>query len=232
MPRLIFYMDFEKDIAIYKKWNLRRFFGKKGFNYFLKQSYPELVGKTDKEILDYFKDNKGKIIEQTEKAGEKLKQEWEKGGEDFFKQTEEATGFKWKYKIYKCHLSSTFISGGCYDTQKGNVVSVFPGLKHASVLDTLFHELVHLHFWDVVDALKIKYNKKGKLDAKGELWDLSEIAVNYPLQKIKIKGYKAEFHIYPQHKKLWRRIKKFYNLNFKDFILKSIEENSKAPPSN
>jgi len=224
MTKLIFYVDFEKDLEIYKKWKLRKFFGENFFNYLLKLYYPKLIGKTDKEIINYFKNNKEKIIQQTEKSGEKLKQEWVKINNYFFQEVERVTGFKWKHKIYKCHLSSTFICGGCYDAQKGNIVSVFPRLKHASVLDTLFHELIHLHFWDTINELKIKYNKKEKLTAKGKIWDLSEIAVNYPLQKIKIKEHKPEFHIYPQHKKLWNKIKKYWNLDFKDFILKSLED--------
>lgn len=222
MTKLIFYADFRKDLELYKKWQIRKFFGEKLFDYFLKLYYPKLVGKTDKEIIGYFKNNNKRIIQQTEKAGEKLRVIWEEINNEFFKEVERVTGFKWKYKIYKCHLSSTFICGGCYDFP--NVVSVFPRIKHASVLDTLFHELAHLHFWDTIDELKIKYNKKEKLTAQGKVWDLSEIAVNYPLQKIKIKGYKPEFHIYPQHKKIWNKIKKYWNLDFKDFILKSLEE--------
>ena len=69
MAKLIFYMDFEYDLYIYKKWNLRKFFGEKGLDYFLKQSYPKLVGKTDEEIISYFKENQGLITHQTEKAG-------------------------------------------------------------------------------------------------------------------------------------------------------------------
>jgi len=168
--------------------------------------------------------NKEKIINQTKKAEENLKQKYEKTNNNFFKEVERVTSFKWKHKIYKCHLSSTFICGGCYDAQNGNVVSVFPRLKHASALDTLFHELVHLHFWDTIDKLKIKYDKNEKLTAKGKVWDLSEIAVNYPLQKIKVKGYEPKFHIYPQHKKLWNKVKKHWNLDFKDFVLRSLEE--------
>lgn len=228
MKKIIFYTDFEKDLDIYKRWKIRKFFGEKLFDYFLRLYYPKLVGKTDEEIINYFKDNKEKIIQQTEKAGKKLKKKWKKVGDDFFKEVERVTGFGWKHKTYKFHLSSTFICGGCYDAQIGNIISIFPRLKHASALDTLFHELVHLHFWDVIGKLKIKYDKSEKLTAKGKIWDLSEVAVNYPLQKIKIKGYKPEFHIYSQHKKLWNEIKKNWNLNFKEFILKSIEDIKKT----
>jgi len=224
MTKLFFYVDFDKDLEIFKKWKLRNFFGEKLFNYFLKLYYPKLIRRTDKEIINYFIKNKEKIINQTKNSGEKLKSEWRKTNNNFFTEVEKVTGFKWRHQIYKCHLSSTFICGGCYDAQRGNVVSVFPRLKHASVLDTLFHELVHLHFLDAIDELKIKYNKKENLTTKSKIWDLSEIAVNYPLQKIKIKGYNPEFHIYPQHKRLWNKIKKYWNLDFKEFILKSIEE--------
>ncbi len=217
-------MDFEYDLYIYKKWNLRKFFGEKGLDYFLKQSYPKLVGKTDEEIISYFKENQGLITHQTEKAGTKLKQKWNKTHNQFFKEVERVTGFKWKHKVYKCHLSSTFICGGCYDAGKETLISVFPRLPNYLLLDTVFHELAHLHFWDTIDKLKIKYPKNEKLTAKGKLWDLSEIAVNYPLQKIKIKGYQPVFNIYPKHEELWRKIKKYWDLSFKDFILKSIEE--------
>ncbi len=151
-----------------------------------------------------------------------MKQRWQSLDKDFFKEIEKATGFKWSHKIYRCHLSSTFICGGCYDAQKGNVVSVFPRLKHSSALDALFHELAHLHFWD--SLVKMKYGKKEKIIAREKFWILSEIAVNYPLQKIKIKNYKPRTHIYPQHKKLWGKIKRYWGLNFKEFIMKSLEE--------
>lgn len=231
-PKLIFYTNFKKDLEIFTKFNLRNFFGNELFNKFLRLYYPELVGEKDKEILKYFKENKKRLIDETEKAGKKLKKSWAQSGKDFFKQVEEITGFKWKHKIYKCHLSFSFICGGCYDAKRGNIVSVFPRIKHASALNTLFHELVHLHYWEILDKLKIKYPQKEKLTAKGKFWDLSEIAVNYPLQKLKIKGYKTEFHIYPQHKVLWKKIKKYWKLDFKNFILKSVEEIQKAPPKN
>ncbi len=224
MAKLIFYVDFEKDLDIYRRWNLRLFFGEKGFNYFLKESYPELVGKTDEEIIAYFKENRKLIIKQTKNAGTKLRQKWEQVDNEFFHEVERVTGFKWKHRIYRCHLSSTFICGGCYDAEKGNVVSVFPRLPDNLLLDTLFHELVHLHFWDVLDELKVEYDKTEKLTAKGKTWDLSEMAVNYPLQKIKIKGYKSQLNIYPQHKEKWDRIKKYLNLSFREFILKSLKE--------
>jgi len=222
MTKLTFYVDFDRDLRIYKKWKIRKFFGENYFNSLLKMSYPKLVGKTDKEIINYFKNNKEKIIHQTEKSGEKLKQEWANINNNFFQEVEKVTDFKWKHKVYKCHLSSTFICGGCYDAQRGNIVSIFPRLEHA--LDTLFHELIHLHFWDTIDELRIEHNKKERLTAQGKVWDLSEIAVNYPLQKIKIEGYKSEFNTYPQHRKLWNKIKKYWNLDFKNFILKSLEE--------
>lgn len=230
MIKLIFYVDFDKDLEIYRKWNLRKFFGEKGFNYFLRESYPKLVGKTDEEIITYFKENRKLIIEQTKNAETKLRRKWEKTNGEFFKEVERVTGFKWKHKVYRCHLSSTFICGGCYDAKKGNVVSVFPKLKEELLLDTLFHELVHLHFWDMMDKLKIKYNPDEKLTAKGEIWDLSEMAVNYPLQKIKIKGHKPELNIYPQHQEKWNRIKEYLNLDFGEFILKSLEVVRWHPP--
>src|SRR3989338_4118852 len=224
MTKLIFYVDFNRDLMIYKKWKIRKFFGENFFNYLLKLYYPRLVGKADKEIINYFKNNKEKIIQQTEKSGEKLKQEWARVSNDFFQEVERVTGFKWRHEIYKCHLSSTFICGGCYDAQKGNIISVFPRLRYALGLDTLLHELAHLHFWDTIDELKIRYNKKEKLTAQGKVWDLSEIAVNYPLQKIKMEGYKPGVHMYPQHETLWNKIKKYWDLDFKNFILKSLEE--------
>ena len=224
MPRLIFYTDFERDLEIYKKWNMRKFFGDETFNYFLSLYYPELASKSDKEIFEYFKNNKEIIIMQTENTGKRLKHKFEKTGKDFFKQVGDVTGFKWKHRVYYCHLSSTFICGGCYDAEKGNIVSVFPGLKHASPLDVMFHELIHLHFWDAVDDMKIKYNKKERIKTKGILWDLSEIAVNYPLQKIKLFGYASEFHIHSQQKELWKRIKKYWHMDFRNFVFSSLKE--------
>lgn len=224
MTKLTFYVDFDKDLEIYSRWNLRIFFGEKGFNYFLNESYPQLVGKNDEEIVAYFKENRKEIIKQIKEAGIKLKQKWEKTNNFFFNEVERVTGFKWKHQAYECHLSSTFICGGCYDAEKGNIVSVFPRLSDNLLLDVLFHELVHLHFWDTLDALKIKYDKNEKLAAKGKIWDLSEIAVNYPLQKIKVPGYEPELNIYPQHREGWDKVKRYLNLSFNEFIFKSLRE--------
>lgn len=93
-------------------------------------------------------------------------------------------------------------------------------------METLFHELIHLQFWEILDTLNIKYNKKEKLTASGKFWDLSEMAVNVVLKELKIPGYKYEIdsHVYPQHRATWNVIKKFCK---EDFIIKSIEVKSK-----
>ena len=133
------------------------------------------------------------------------------------------TGFDFKYSVYKCHLSSTFICGGCYDAKVGNLVSVFPSITHADALEVVIHELVHLHFWESLDRMKIKYNKSEKEKSKGTVWDLSEIAVNYPMLKLKLPGFRYKFKIYPQHKTMWNKIKKFSKSNFEDFVRSSIK---------
>ncbi len=223
MVKLIFYTDFNEDLKIYKKWKLRRFFGEKAFNYFLKEYYPEIVGKNDKEILDYFRTNRKKLINQLKLDKKQLGKKWKKVERDFFKQVGQITGFGWKHKLYKCHLSFSFICGGCYDARKGNQISIFPRISKKYLLDTLFHELVHLHYWDCLDRLQIGCSPTEKLKARGKFWDFSEIEVNYILQKIKIRGYKPEFNLYPQHKSLYKKIRKYWDLNFKEFMINSIK---------
>lgn len=226
MVKLKFYFDFDKDLKLIKEWfpRVREVFGEDKFNWFFKLYYPKCVGKTNEEIIRYFQKNKRQIVKKTKISSKKLIKRWLQVENDFFNQIEKITGFKWKHKVYGCHLTSSFVCGGSYDEHNLKDVSVFPLLKHANPIETLFHELIHIHFWEVFEKLKIQYNKKQRLMSKGKFWDLSELEVNIPLSELKIRGYKyvPNSHVYLQHKELWKKIKPLWKGNFKEFILKAL----------
>ncbi|MBD3318503.1 hypothetical protein GF342_01185 [Candidatus Woesearchaeota archaeon] len=221
MTTLKFFSDVERDVQLLRTFDLRSFFGEETYNYFLSLYYPELVGKTHKEIVDFFHYNGERLIREMQQSSEQLKKDWKKCN-NFFTEVERVTGFAWKHDTYYCHLSSSFICGGCYDLESETIVSVFPRVSHCNALDTLLHELVHLHFWGVIDELELG-TAEDKENTKGTLWHLSEIAVNYPLERIRI-GFKPSLHIYKQHEEIWQHIKKYWHLNFKEFIRRSYHD--------
>lgn len=224
--KLEFYFSIEKDIQLIEKWfdRVREVFGEERFNELIKRYYPECPNKTE-EIVKYFKENQNKIIEKLKSNSEDFIKRWKKVEKEFFKQIYEITGFPWKYEKYRCHLSTSFVFGGCYDAKKGNEISIFPLAEQADPIETTFHELIHLHFWDVLDELRIKYPPEEKLIAKGKYWDLSEMEVNIPLSELKIQEYHyfPDSHVYGIHKKDWKIIKGFWKGNFKEFIINSVE---------
>jgi hypothetical protein len=224
--KLEFYTSTKRDILLIKRWfnRVKEVFGEEKFIELIRKYYPDCPIDMQ-EMIKYFKKNNNKFLKQMEKASCSLKEKWRGIEKEFFEEVEKITGFKWKYQTYKCHLTTSFVFGGCYDAEKGNEISIFPLAKHADPIEIIFHELIHLHFWDMLDTLKIKYDKKEKLIAKGKFWDLSEMAVNIPLSKLKIPSYKyiPDSHIYSEHTEIWKKIKVFWNGNFKEFILKSID---------
>lgn len=212
MPTIEFFSDFEKDLDYIKKSFplLRKKFGEY-FNSMMKLYYPECFKKSDMDILEYFKLNKEKIIEKMKLPSDKLKENWNKINDDFFNQTEQITKFKWANEKYICHLSSSFIWGGY---KRPNIVSVFP-LKENSVT-VLAHELLHLHFLDILDKLGIKLDKQ-------KLWNLSEILVTFIISNLNLEGVEKEEIHYSLLIGLCEKVKPLWKGNFKQFIFDSIE---------
>lgn len=222
MPTLDFFMDFDRDLGYIRNDFpfLRSLFD---LNDLLQLYYPNIVGKNDTEILNFFTNNKDSILRQLKTSSERLERRWKPFSSDFFEQIEKLTNFKWQNKEYLCHFSSSFICGGKYE--RPNIIVVFPRATHTDPLQTILHELFHLHFWDFIENLGIEITK----EKMNELWDLSEI-IDFLLEKLRIKGFEYKSILYPQHKELYMKIKPLWKGSFENFIKKSLEivENSSS----
>ena len=222
--RMIFFTDEKLDLYLIDKFFGRAMevFGKEKFLSLLRMYYPDSPENLN-DIKKFFANNISSFDKKIKKDAKLLEYRWSLVEKDFFNQTSKITGFGWKFKNYKCHLSSVFVFGGCYHAEMGNIVSIFPSAKHADPLETLFHEMIHLQFWEVLEKMGIETDNQ-KFVAEGKLWDLSEMSVGIILQGLKLPEYNyiLESHIYPQHRNSWKKIKNFWKGDFKEFILKSV----------
>ena len=98
--------------------------------------------------------------------------------------------------------------------KKPNIVVVCP-LKDNSVT-VLAHELLHLHFLDILDKLDIKLDKQ-------KLWDLSEVIVTFIISNLNIEGVEKEEIHYSHLTEIYEKVKPLWKGNFKQFIFDSIE---------
>lgn len=215
MPTINFFTDFDRDLGYIKNDFpfLRSLFD---MNRLLQLYYPNLVGKNDAEISNFFEQNKDSILQQLKTPSEHLENLWKPLNDDFFKQVGKITSFRWKNKKYFCHLSSSFICGGRYE--RPNIIVVFPRAAHTNPLQTIPHELFHLHFWDFLGNMGIELSN----EKMNELWDLSE-TIDFILEGLNIKGLKYKSNLYPQHKKLYEKIRPLWKGDFENFIKESLK---------
>jgi hypothetical protein len=176
MPKLHFYISLRKDrIYVLKVFpSLLRVFKKKSFIKLLREYYPSFKSNELTEFVRFWKENNHTVQEKLKKGCEEIVREWRKKEKDFFKKTEEKFG-KWKRKKYFCHLSSTYVCGGGY---KYPTVIVFPFSTHVDPIESIQHELLHLHLIEDVERLKLKPKNYFKF---------SEIAVAFASTQIGIK---------------------------------------------
>ncbi len=219
MIKLTFITNFTLDLEYIK--NEFPFFRKiyNNFNQLVTLYFPECNNYTDNQILKYFLENKKFIEENTKKKGKKLEKDWINKNCNFFEQIEDITGFKWKHKEYKCHLSPSYIIGGAYWRPK--TIVIFPAAKHCSPIESIPHELYHLHFWDILEEMEVKDSQK--------YWDLSEVVVLFVLSELKSKlkvGTELSYlHKEPLKEKLHRNLNYLWKTrkSFEDFLRKSIK---------
>lgn len=219
MPRVKFYTDFEQDLKYIKNRYcvMRKVFGEKEFNCIMKKYYPDIVGKSDKEIYEYFINNKKQIQHKSFLFGKILKERWKKIEKEYFKQMESIMKFKWKQKTYYCHFSSSFICGGGWWLP--NKVVLFPRMTHFDPLMTICHELFHLHFFEFLQSKRIKVYQE---NLNEQIWDLSE-SLEFMLLELKIKGLKYEIRLFPRHEKLYKKLKSIWKGDFNDFMEKALK---------
>ncbi len=125
-------------------------------------------------------------------------------------------GFKWKRKVYYCHLSSSYICGG--GSWFPDRIILFPRMTNFDPIMTICHELFHIHFFEFLQSKGMKINRK-KIN---EVWDLSE-SMEFMLDELKIKGMKYKIVLYPQHKKLYKKLKSIWKGDFEDFMEKALK---------
>lgn len=218
MPILKFYTDFYQDLGHikYQYVYMRKALGNKDFYNLLKRYYPEFSGKTDEDIYDFFLKNKKEIMRKTVLASIQIKKKWKRIEKEYFNQMEKIMGFKWKQRIYYCHLSSSFICGG--GRWFPNKIALFPRMTNFYPIMTICHELFHLHFFEYLQNKGVKIT-----DAKiNELWDLSE-SIDFILLELKIKGMKYKVKNFPQHEKLYKKLKNVWKGDFEEFIKKALK---------
>lgn len=201
----------------------KKFIGRKRFTYIVNQNIPNCHNNNKKifykNIKTYIKTNKNNIVPSIKQEGNNLEKRWKKFEKNFFKQMEEITQIKWKYKTYKIYLLYSCLWGGDYDINKPNIY-INPLLKYGDTLYIIFHELSHLLYWEYIYS---KYSSKFIKKNYNLLWQLSEVLVNYPLLKLKIK-FKFPIIIPRNLLKFSKPItKKFSILNFINIIDEEIK---------
>jgi len=165
----------------------RKVIGKDRFLYIVNHNIPNcsdesFSGLRDK-VKEHIKSNKDEIIRLINEKGNELEKKWRKTEDAFFRQMEEATGIKWKYKEYNVYLLFSCLWGGDYDIGAPNIY-INPLLEYGDPLYVVFHELSHLMYWEFISE---SYPQSFIPKNKDFLWRLSEVMVNYPLLKLKLK---------------------------------------------
>lgn len=179
----------------------------------LQNQFPDYNGKTDEDFIYYYNENQKEIINRIKIDGKRAENNWDN---NFFSKISNITGFDWDYSKYECSFSAVWVGGGGYI--RPNKIIICPFRIDTNAL--IGHELFHLHYWDIIDNIY----PKGKVPISiNKLWDLSEVVVNYPLEEIKMNGYKER--IMSQHKSLHSQVYPLWkNRNsYEEFIREAIE---------
>lgn len=154
-PYLKFYISKKEDKEYEKKYFpiFREIFGKKEFE------------RMKMELKDVREKN-------LEKEKEKVEKEWRRIENKFFEVIAKEFG-EWKRKVYFCHISASYICGGGYEYPK---IIVFPFAKHVKPLQTIMHELLHLHLIEDLKELNIKPKN---------FLEFNELAVAFMAKRVK-----------------------------------------------
>jgi len=206
--------DFDKIRRIYE-----------GNPYYFFYHYKNLKGKSTKEIIKFFKNNKKEIERKLLKKKKLIEKAWMPINNIFFSEIERITENKWKYKNYECHVCCVW--GGWYDEYR-NKIAVFAFFNKADYLAVIAEELLHLHFWEIMKKLKIEMKDKDWRNFKDNFyWQFSECmpCLIFSHSDIKIK---LKFGKYPEWKhvrKLFKKIKPIWEnrKNFMDFLRKALK---------
>lgn len=205
----------------------KKVIGKDRFLYIINHNIPNCSDESFSDLCDkvkkHIQSSKDEIIRLIDEKGNELEKKWRKTEDIFFRQMEEATEIKWKYKKYNVYLLFSCLWGGDYDIGMSNIY-INPLLEYGDPLYVIFHELSHLMYWEFVSE---SYPQSFIQKNKGFLWRLSEVMVNYPLLKLKLKT-KIPLVI-PENLALESKglVKRFSKEFFKEIIKREIEKGIK-----
>jgi len=186
--KIKFIIDSKKEnwFINHKYGDAEKSIGKNRFIYIVNSNIPNIYNRNReifyKNIKKYIKLNKKTINSEIHNNSRKITSRWKEFENKFFSETEKITGIKWKHKTYKTYFLYSCFWGGDYDIDKPNIY-INPLLKFGDPLYVIFHELVHLLYWEHIYS---EYSEKFIKKNYNFLWKLSEAMVNYPLLKIKM----------------------------------------------
>jgi len=207
-----------------KYYDAEKSIGKNRFAYIVNNNILNAYDRNQKifykNIKKHIKTNEKAINLEISNNSKKIIKRWKKFENKFFEQTEKITGIKWKHKTYKTYFLYSCFWGGDYDINKPNIY-INPLLKFGDPLYVIFHELIHLLYWEYICS---KYSEKFIKKNYNLIWNLSEVIVNYPLIKLKI-GFDFPLVIPRDLEKLSKNIiKKFPTMTFINIIKTEIKK--------
>jgi hypothetical protein len=176
MSKLHFYVNLKKDrdYIVNDFPYMLKTLGTDEFFKLLKKYYPSFESDRCSDFLSFWEKNKFIILGKLKEISRNIIREWKKREGKFFKKVAKELGM-WRRSKYFCHISSTYICGGGYNYP---TIIVFPFSKHVHPIDTIQHELLHLHVIEDTKRLKLKPKNYFKF---------SEIAVAFASKRIGIK---------------------------------------------
>jgi hypothetical protein len=169
-------------------------------------------------VVSYLRANKKDILSQLEEKKEYYKKIWKPFEKDFFDGMRSTTDLPLLQKVYHANLTASCFWGGDYDEQSPNIY-INPLLKQGDPFYVICHELSHLLYWEFI------YCHYGKMFIKKnhlQLWQLSELMVNYPLRAMNI-GYQFPLIIPPNIPRANEVVAKFPLKSFQEIIDEEIK---------
>jgi len=174
-------------------------------------------------VVQQYKKNKNLISKKIKD----YQKSWDKINDVFFREIENITGKKWKYKIYEVVLSP--INKGISSLGGNKVIrSAFEDPEEQKRITA--HEILMSHLWNIFFELYPESRK----DENHSFWALNEITttailglepkINFLWTK-STKGFDQYLKNYPQLKILKEKLKKEYlnKISFEDYIKKALD---------
>jgi len=188
--------------------------------------------KEDVRSVDSLYNKSKRVLKLTQKDYQKS---WNKIDKQFFKFIEKITGYKWKFKEYKCAIS--VINPGYSGGGNSNKFLLWWKFNPYFIRRIVAHELIMHHYHNI-------YNKNYRNEklSKGQIWALAEIAsytlTSLPKEVKKFWPWNTNYlgsylpgTAYPELNKIRKKLKKTFleRKDFDDYIQKAIKLIRKYP---